>query len=236
MKQVLRNLTEAAEASQKQLAVLIDPEKFDPATASEFLRKLPFLTTHIFIGGSTVTSGEMEICLQAIKAETSLPLVLFPGDYQQVSRSADALLFLSLLSGRNPEYLIGQQVKSVPFLRESSLEVIPTGYLLIDGGNECAVQRVSNTQPLDPCNIDLIVNTALAGKYLGKQLIYLEAGSGALNPVNPEVIAEVKKAVRLPLIIGGGIRSNTQLETAYAAGADLVVIGTAFEQGNFLSN
>ncbi|NJW54266.1 geranylgeranylglyceryl/heptaprenylglyceryl phosphate synthase, partial [Salinimicrobium oceani] len=113
MKHVLRNFIEAEKAGKKQLAVLIDPEKFDPATASDFLRKLPSFTTHIFIGGSTVTSEEMESCVKTIKAETFLPLVLFPGDHQQISNSADALLFLSLLSGRNPEYLIGQQVRSV---------------------------------------------------------------------------------------------------------------------------
>lgn len=233
MKQVLRNLTEASKAGEKQLAVLIDPEKFDPETASEFLRKIPFVTTHIFIGGSTVTSEEMEACVEAIKAETSLPLVIFPGDYQQISGSADALLFLSLLSGRNSEYLIGQQVKSVPFLRESGLEIISTGYLLINGGNECAVQRVSGTPPLDPKNVELIVNTALAGRFLGKQLIYLEAGSGALNPVPPKIINEVKAAVELPLIVGGGIRNKEQLQAAHTAGADLVVIGTAFEQEDF---
>ena len=235
MKQVLQKFMDAARAGRKQLAVLIDPEKFSPATAPEFLRKMPFLTTHIFIGGSTVTSEEMEACITAIKSETSLPLVLFPGDYRQISDSADALLFLSLLSGRNPEYLIDQQVKSVPFLQKSKLEIIPTGYLLIDGGKECAVQRVSETKPIDPQNLDLVVNTALAGKFLGKQLIYLEAGSGALNPVAPEVISKVKAVVDLPLIVGGGIRTREQLQSAYSAGANMVVIGTAFEQGDFIS-
>lgn len=236
MKHVLRNLIEAEKAGKKQLAVLIDPEKFNPATAQEFLGKLLSNTTHIFIGGSTVTSEEMEETVKAIKAESSLPLVLFPGDYQQISHSADALLFLSLLSGRNADYLIGQQVNSIPLLRESHLEIIPTGYLLIDGGKECAVQRVSGTSPLSPQNVELIVHTALAGRYLGKQLIYLEAGSGAKTPVNPEIISEVKAAVQLPLIVGGGIRNEKQLETAFTAGADLVVIGTAFEKGQFFNS
>ncbi|NJY61190.1 geranylgeranylglyceryl/heptaprenylglyceryl phosphate synthase [Salinimicrobium sp. CDJ15-81-2] len=231
MKHVLRNFIEAEKAGKKQLAVLIDPEKFDPATASDFLRKLPSFTTHIFIGGSTVTSEEMESCVKTIKAETFLPLVLFPGDHQQISNSADALLFLSLLSGRNPEYLIGQQVRSVALLKNSGLEIIPTGYLLIDGGRECAVQRVSGTAPLCQKESGYIVDTALAGKYSGKQLIYLEAGSGALHPVDPKIISEVKEATRLPLIVGGGIRNVQQLEAAWNAGADLVVIGTAFEQG-----
>lgn len=231
MSHMLRNLLEAEKAGKKLLAVLIDPEKFDTGSAKDFLRKLPLFTTHIFIGGSTVTSVQMETCVKAIKAETSLPLVLFPGDYQQISNSADAILFLSLLSGRNPEYLIGQQVRSVALLKNSRLEIIPTGYLLIDGGRECAVQRLSATAPLGQNNPGLIVDTALAGKYSGKQLIYLEAGSGALYPVDPNIVLEVKKATRLPLIVGGGIRNAHQLETAWNAGADLVVIGTAFEQG-----
>ena len=231
MRHVLRNLIEAGKAGNKQLAVLIDPEKFDPATATDFLRKLPQFTSHIFIGGSTVTPQEMEACIKAIKRETSLPLVLFPGDYQQISNSADAVLFLSLLSGRNPEYLIGQQVRSVALLKNSGLEIIPTGYLLIDGGRECAVQQVSGTAPLCQKNPEFIVDTALAGKYSGKQLIYLEAGSGAIKPVDPKIISEVKEATQLPLIVGGGIRNIDQLHAAWNAGADLVVIGTAFEQG-----
>lgn len=235
MKHVLQNLVEAKKAKKKQLAILIDPEKFDPATTSEFLQRLPASTTHIFIGGSTVTSEEMALCLDALKSETSLPLVLFPGDHQQVSNAADAILFLSLLSGRNPEYLIGQQVRSVPLLRDGHLEIIPTGYLLIEGGIECAVQRVSKTTPLCSDNLDLIIDTALAGKFLGKQVIYLEAGSGAYIPVSPQIISAVKTAVHLPVIVGGGIRNSGQLEAAFKAGADLVVIGTAFENGSVLS-
>lgn len=235
MRDVLHNLISAKKAGKKQLAVLIDPEKFDPATASAFLQKLPSFTTHIFVGGSTVSSEDMESCLAALKAETFLPLVLFPGDYQQVSAQADALLFLSLLSGRNPEYLIGQQVRAVAALKDTSLEIIPTAYLLIDGGKECAVQRVSETQPLCQNDVELIVDTALAGKYSGKQLIYLEAGSGAEFPVKPHIISAVKTAVGIPVIVGGGIRNSSQLDEALDAGADMAVIGTAFEKGfNFL--
>lgn len=236
MPQVLEGIIAAEKAGKKLLAVLIDPEKFDPASAKEFLRKIPFLTTHIFIGGSTVTPEDLENCTEAIKAETDLPLVLFPGDHRQVSDKADALLFLSLLSGRNPDYLIGQQVRSVPLIRKTQLEVIPTAYLLIDGGKRCAVERVSATQPLSQDNTSQIVDTALAGFYAGKKLIYLEAGSGALNPVSSEIISAVKEAVDVPVIVGGGIRSSKQLSHAYAAGADLVVIGTAFENNSFELN
>ncbi len=171
----------------------------------------------------------------AVKAETSLPVILFPGDHSHITPEADALLFLSLISGRNPEYLIGQQVKSAQKLRESKLEVIPTGYILVDGGNFSAVERVSNTKPLDPDDIELIVNTALAGQYLGKELIYLEAGSGAKNAISEDIISAVKKAISIPLIVGGGIRTQHQLERIYEAGADLVVIGTAFEKGEFFN-
>ena len=233
MPKIFDGILQAKEAGQKLLAVLIDPEKFDSAGTKEFLQKIPFLTTHIFIGGSTVTPEELEACVEAVKAETDLPLVLFPGDHRQISGKADALLFLSLLSGRNPDYLIEQQVRSVPLIRKTQLEVIPTAYLLIDGGKESAVQRVSNTSPLSQENISEIVNTALAGSYAGKKLIYLEAGSGAINPVASEVIAAVKEAVELPVIVGGGIRSSKQLDNAYRAGADMVVIGTAFENGIF---
>ena len=233
MPQVLEGMIAAERAGKNLLAVLIDPEKFDPSRAQKFLRKIPFLTTHIFIGGSTVTPEDLEKCTEAIKAETDLPVVLFPGDHRQVSNKADALLFLSLLSGRNPDYLIGQQVRAVPFIRKTQLEVIPTAYLLIDGGKKCAVERVSDTKPLSQHNISEIVDTALAGVYAGKKLIYLEAGSGALNPVSSEIISAVKEAVDVPIVVGGGIRSSKQLSIAYDAGADLVVVGTAFENNSF---
>ena len=140
---------------------------------------------------------------------------------------------MSLISGRNPEYLIEQHIKAVPKLLNAGLEIIPTGYLLLDGGNQSAVARVSKTKPIQQDEIELIKNTALAGEMLGKQLVYLEAGSGALIPVSEKVIAEVKRDLNIPLIVGGGIRNATQLKKAYKAGADLVVIGTAFENGEF---
>ncbi|MCC8359257.1 phosphoglycerol geranylgeranyltransferase [Salinimicrobium sediminilitoris] len=233
MPKVLEEIILAEKSDKRLLAVLIDPEKFDSLKAQEFLRKIPFLTTHIFIGGSTVTSEELENCTKAIKAETDLPVILFPGDHQQISARADALLFLSLLSGRNPDYLIEQQVRSVPLVRESGLEIIPTAYLLIDGGKECAVQRASRTTPLSQEDVQLIVDTALAGEYSGKQIIYLEAGSGAEIPVGSEIISAVKEAVQIPVIVGGGIRNRCQFEAAYEAGANMVVIGTAFEKGDF---
>jgi putative glycerol-1-phosphate prenyltransferase len=140
------------------------------------------------------------------------------------------------MSGRNPEYLVEQQIKSVKFLRKSSLEIIPTGYILIEGGVETSVQKVSKTKPIPQKNIDEIVNTALAGQFLGKQLIYLEAGSGAKIPVNLKIIDAVTRPLKIPLFVGGGIKTKKQLENAYKNGADLVVIGTAFEENQEFLN
>jgi len=226
---ILNGIREAMASGKKLLAVLIDPDKFDPSHTSEFFRRIPAATTHIFVGGSTVSEGLTREVVKAVISETSLPIVLVPGDTSQIAEEADGILFLSLISGRNPEYLIGQQVKAVPQLKVSGLEVIPTGYLLIDGGRETAVQRVTQTLPLPQQEVEIIVNTSLAGQYSGKQLIYLEAGSGALFPVSGEVISEVKAAIEIPLIVGGGITTQDQLEEAYEAGADMVVMGTVFE-------
>lgn len=219
--------------NRKLLAVLIDPEKFDTGSALSFLLKIPKTTNCIFVGGSTATTAQTAQTVKSIKKHTDLPVILFPGDACQITSIADGILFLSLLSGTNPEYLITQQLKSIPKLKESLLEVIPTAYLLIDGGTESAVARVSNTKPLPQDDINTIVNTALAGQYLGKKLIYLEAGSGSKNRVSNEIITAVSNAVDIPLIVGGGIRSEKELAQAYASGAVMVVIGTAFEQDNY---
>lgn len=219
----------AVKNGEKLLAVLIDPDKFIEAEAAKYLQKLPPETSCLFVGGSRVEATKTQKTIAAIKDFTNLPVILFPGNYSQITETADALLFLSLLSGRNPEYLIEQQVKSVEKLRNSSLEIIPTAYILIDGGRECAVQRVSRTRPIPQTEIQTIVNTALAGQFSGKKLIYLEAGSGAKYMVAENIISEVKKAIDIPLIVGGGIKTRDQQQNAYNAGADLVVMGTVFE-------
>lgn len=237
MHTIYQNIVKAAEANTKMLAILIDPEK-------TVLENLPGLftkintskATHIFVGGSTDKDQKTEEVVRVIKQLTELPVLLFPGDYSQITPKVDGILFLSLLSGRNPEYLIEQQVKSVTTLKNTDLEIIPTGYLLIDGGSETAVERVSRTNPIPQDSIELIINTALAGQFSGKQLIYLEAGSGATMPVGAVITKTVKKALKIPLIVGGGIRTKEQLETAYQAGADMVVIGTAFEEDENLFN
>lgn len=232
-KTILEFIQKSTIKKEKLLAILLDPDK----TA---LEKLPEITSRIdtlnanfiFVGGSFVENGFTDLFVKTLKKHTKLPVVLFPGDFSQLTNHADALLFLSLLSGRNPEYLIEQQIKSVPFLKNSNLEIIPTGYILIDGGTNSSVLKTSNTKPISQENIQLAVNTAVAGMYKGKQLIYLEAGSGAIFPVNSKLISEVKKHINIPLIVGGGIKTKEQLENAYENGADLVVIGTAFENND----
>ncbi|WP_445725527.1 geranylgeranylglyceryl/heptaprenylglyceryl phosphate synthase [Flavobacterium sp.] len=230
IKSVLEFIQNASKKGEKLLAILLDPDKTSVEEIPAISKRIESINTDfIFVGGSFVKPGITDVFVQKLKENTQISVVLFPGDYSQVTNNADALLFLSLLSGRNPEYLIEQQIKSVPFLKNSTLEIIPTGYILIDGGTESSVLKVSKTTPISQKNIELAVSTAVAGMYKGKQLIYLEAGSGAKTVVNPQLISEVKKNITIPLIVGGGIRSKEQLNAAYKNGADLVVIGTAFE-------
>ena len=217
----------------KLLAILIDPDKIVINKLSDTISKIePNSVDYILVGGSTVENGLTDSIVKEIKKLTSIPIILFPGDFTQISSNADALLFLSLISGRNPEYLIGQQVKSVKRLKETSLEIIPTGYILIDGGVETSVQQVSKTTPISQSNMEDITMTAIAGELMGKQLIYLEAGSGAIDAVSKEIIDNVSENISIPLIVGGGIRSKKQLKNAYRNGADMVIIGTAFEENN----
>jgi phosphoglycerol geranylgeranyltransferase len=227
---IYQNILSAKKEGKKLLAVLIDPEKIDIINIPSFFEKVKLsLATHIFVGGSTDENNQTENVVIEIKKVTRLPVLLFPGDVSQITNKADGILFLSLISGRNPEYLIEQQIKAAPILKNTALEILPTGYVLIDGQKETTTQKVSNTKPILQENLPLILNTALAGELSGKKIIYLEAGSGALEVINKKIIKEVSKCISIPLIVGGGIRSKKQLETAYNAGADLVVIGTAFE-------
>ncbi|MAW96784.1 MULTISPECIES: geranylgeranylglyceryl/heptaprenylglyceryl phosphate synthase [unclassified Leeuwenhoekiella] len=230
---IYSQIEQAAAIGQRCFAILFDPEEVTEEALIKQIEDLPDYTTHLFVGGSTATEAQTQLTVREIKKKTDLPVVLFPGDHNQITAEADALLFLSLISGENPEYLIRQQIKSVQKLKDSTLEIIPTGYILIDGGVETAVQRVSKTEPLAQDDIEHIVAVALAGQYSGKKLLYLEAGSGAVNPVSVAVIKAVKQYISIPLIVGGGIRTREQLQRAYEAGADLVVVGTAFENGNF---
>ena len=227
---ILAHIQKSSKKGKKLLAILLDPDKTTSTEIPSISKRIESLKANfIFVGGSFVEKGITDIFVQKLKEHTNIPIVLFPGDYSQVTNNADGLLFLSLLSGRNPEYLIIQQIKAVPFLKNSNIEIIPTGYILIDGGTNSSVLKVSKTTAIPQNNIELAVSTAVAGMYKGKQLIYLEAGSGAKFPVNSKLISEVKKHINIPLIVGGGIKTKEQLNAAYNNGADLVVIGTAFE-------
>lgn len=228
-----QEILQSIQNKKKLLAILIDPEKIQLEAISllcEKIKKSP--ATHIFFGGSTYDKNDFDQIIKELKKHLELPIFLFPGDYNQISNEADALLFLSLLSGRNPEYLIGQQIKAVQKLDQSTLEIIPTAYLLIESGNETAVERVSNTKPLGRENINEITQTAKAGEYLGMKLVYLEAGSGAKHSVTTKIITATKSNLNIPLIVGGGIRSKQAIDEAFLAGADMIVIGTAFENDN----
>jgi phosphoglycerol geranylgeranyltransferase len=236
-KNILQHINQAKSKTQKLLAILLDPDKLVLDAIPNTIKKINQQNVDfIFVGGSKVNIGRTDLCVKAIKKCTEIPLILFPGDYSHLTNNADAVLFLSLVSGRNPEFLIEQQVKSVNFLSKSDLEIIPTGYILVDGGIKTATQKVSNTLPISQTEVEKITNTALASEYMGKDLVYLEAGSGATEPVDPIIIKNTSEKLTIPLIVGGGIRTKQQLNDAYNSGADLVVIGTAFEENNDFLN
>jgi len=228
MTAIYKNILSNAGCNRKMLAVLLDPDKCTGSVLTETLAEFEKCTPDfIFIGGSTGMFNTEGLLLSLKNVQT--PKILFPGDASQFCPTADGLLFLSLISGRNPDYLIDQHVQSAIEVKKSSVEVIPTGYILIDGGNISAVERVSNTCPLNPDDVTVCVSTAIAGELLGLKLIYLEAGSGAKYPVPETIIRAVKQVLNIPLIVGGGIRTKEQLDAAFHAGADLVVIGNLFE-------
>jgi putative glycerol-1-phosphate prenyltransferase len=215
---------------QKRLAILLDPDKLTVESISALVTKInQSPATHIFVGGSSFDGTHLDELILLLKQKTSLPVLLFPGNPAQISAKADGILFLQLLSGRNPEYLIEHQINAVPVLEKTNLEIISTGYILIESGSQTAVERVSQTKPLARNNSDYVAQTAKAGEFTGNQLIYLEAGSGAQKAVPLEMITAVAQRISVPLIVGGGIRSKSAIEAAFTAGADMVVIGTAFE-------
>lgn len=230
MQPIYDKFQEAKTSSHKKLAVLIDPDsvrlnKMDQLVDLSIRAEVDFF----FIGGSLVVNNQLDACLESIKSKCDIPLVLFPGDSYQLSYRADGILFLSLISGRNAELLIGKHVITAPYLRMSPLEVISTGYMLIDGGVPTTVSYISNTQPIPADKEDVAVCTAIAGEMLGMKAIYMDAGSGARTPVSEGMIASVSGAVDIPLIVGGGIRTPELARRNVQAGADVIVVGNAFE-------
>ncbi|MBP7220195.1 MAG: geranylgeranylglyceryl/heptaprenylglyceryl phosphate synthase [Paludibacteraceae bacterium] len=219
--------------NQKQLALLVDPDKYSQESLALFVELAKeTLPDCIMVGGSLV-AGSVEQVVQYIKLHTNIPVVLFPGNNHQLCNEADALLLLSLLSGRNADFLIGQHVVAAKAIRDSGIESISTGYILIDGGCSTSVEYMSNTKPIPRDKVEIIVATAIAGELIGNRLVYLEAGSGAINPVSKEAIQAVRQAISLPIIVGGGIRTVEQAKDAYLAGADMIVVGNALEKDRF---
>lgn len=233
-KHILNSIQQAQTNGHHLLAILLDPDKLPLDAIADKVASIHQLKADfILVGGSLLFTNILDAFVREIKKHTDLPILLFPGSALQISNEADGILFLQLISGRNPEYLIGNQVIAAPLLQQTQLEVISTGYILVESGRETTASYISNTKPIPAHKPEIAMATALAGQYMGQQLIYMDGGSGALHPVPESMIALVRKNIKLPIIVGGGIRNRKQLDAAYEAGADLVVVGTAFEEQNF---
>jgi putative glycerol-1-phosphate prenyltransferase len=229
--EVYSRILQKSSQGQKQLAVLIDPDKHQVPDFDVLAKKLAhFPIDYFFIGGSLLSRDLLDECLQAFKKHTDQPLVIFPGSVMQVNSKADAILFISLISGRNANLLIGKHVESVPYILQSGIEPISTGYILVDGGRMTTAQYISNTLPVPSNKPDIAALTAKAGEMLGMKLIYLDAGSGADNSVPVEMVQKVRAIIKQPLLVGGGIKTKEEAQAKLDAGADLLVIGTALEK------
>lgn len=228
---LLNKINEASKLKLKQLAILVDPDKCDENYIIALTEKAASIGAHyFFVGGSLLSDGDLNATVQLLKEHSNLPIILFPGSSSQIAPAADGILFLSLLSSRNPEMLIGQQVIAAPYLRKTNLEVLSTAYLLIDSGTATTASYMSNSTPIPQEKSEIAACTALAGAYMGMKLIYLDGGSGAKYPVPAKMIAKVREYVDQTIIVGGGINNFEKAKTAYEAGADLLVIGNAFEK------
>jgi putative glycerol-1-phosphate prenyltransferase len=217
--------------NNKSFALLVDPDKVDSRGTAELARLAEKAgVDFFFVGGSLLTRDCLDECIKALKKNSSIPVILFPGNTMQISNEADAILFLSLISGRNPEMLIGKHVIAAPYLKASGLEVIPTGYMLIESGTPTAVSYMSYTTPIPADKNDIALCTALAGEYLGLKCIFMDAGSGALSPIRKEMISKVRASISAPLIIGGGIKTPEKAAENCKAGADIIVVGNSIEK------
>lgn len=228
---VYNTIVEKMNTGRKQLAVLIDPDKTeDSSLQALFKNSVDAGVDYFFVGGSLLINNRMDECIKILKQAGDIPVVLFPGNTLQMSWKADAILFLSLISGRNAEMLIGRHVISAPYLKLSPLQVIPTGYMLIESGRPTAVSYMSNSDPIPADKDDIAMCTAMAGEMLGLKLIFMDAGSGAINPVSNQMISHVKQSIGVPLIVGGGIRTPEKAAETASSGADVIVIGNAAEK------
>lgn len=228
---VIKHIESLRKQGRKAFAVLLDPDKVEFETFPAFLeRSEEYGVDFFFVGGSLITHAVMGQMIDLIKHYTQIPAIIFPGSNLHIEPKADAILFLSLISGRNPEFLIGQHVVAAPILKKSGIEILPTGYLLVDSGRQTTVSYISNTTPLPHDKPSVAACTAMAGEMLGLKLMYLDAGSGAQRAVSPEMIAAVRQSVDVPIIVGGGINSAQKAQDALMAGADVIVVGNGIEQ------
>lgn len=227
-------------SKKKLIAVLIDPDRTQGNTLINTCKLSEQNGIDIILVGGSILWNNIDNTIQTIKQSCKIPVVIFPGNAYQVSPNADGILFLSLISGRNPDFLIGQQVVAAPVIKQTNLEVIPTGYILVESGRTTAVEYMSNTKPIPSNKPELIVATAIAGEMLGLKMLYIEGGSGAESSINPKTIETVRKSTSVPLMVGGGIRSKQEITGLFEAGADIVVLGTVIEENidsiNILAN
>lgn len=227
----IHNITEGYRQGKKRLAVLVDPDTPDSKALQAIIQKTnEAKADFIFLGGSLLVKDALEECIDAIKDMTDIPVILFPGSVMQISGKADAILFISLISGRNPELLIGSHVISAPYIRQAKLEALPTGYILVDSGRQTTASYMSGSAPVPHNKPEIAACTAMAGEMLGQKLIYMDGGSGADNPISTKMIGAVRKSIDLPIIIGGGIRDAETAVKICQAGADIVVVGNASEE------
>ncbi len=228
---IYHSLAERKSNGKKSFAVLIDPDKVNNQSMEQLIDlAVSAKVDYFLVGGSLVISNYLDECLQLIRKNCEIPTVLFPGSPSQISKYADALLYLSLISGRNPELLIGQHVVSAPVVKQSGLEIMPTGYMVVDGGAPTTVSYISNASPLPADKNEIAVCTAMAGEMLGMKLIYMDAGSGAKRAISESMIEKVAQAISVPLIIGGGIIEPEKAYRNCKAGADVIVVGNAIEK------
>ena len=228
---IYHSITEKKKQGKKSFAVLIDPDKVNKPMLDELIGlSVSAKVDYLLVGGSLVIANHLDECVQHIKQHCNIPVILFPGSPSQISKYADALLYLSLISGRNPELLIGQHVVSAPFVKQSGLEIMPTGYMVVDGGAPTTVSYISNASPVPADKNEIAMCTAMAGEMLGMKLIYMDSGSGAKRPISESMIEAVAKNISAPLIIGGGITDPEKAYLNCKAGADVIVVGNAIEK------
>ncbi len=231
---IYKNIIKNKQNHLKSLAILLDPDKVNLKNIEETAKNISSQKAdYVFVGGSLLLKGTTQKLVKKLKKHINIPVILFPGSTQQITDKADGILFLSLISGRNTEYLIENQVIAAPLLAQTNLEIISTGYMLVNGGRVSSTEYVTNTKPIPRKKTDIVLATALAGEMLGLKMIYLEAGSGAKKSVPLKMIKAVSQKLRIPIIVGGGIKNRKQMLKVFNAGADIVVVGTAFENNQW---